>query len=57
MNLKEAFQFLNKLQILLDEACAILNDDGNVTLRETTILREKVMAEAVQSIRGRSAKL
>ena len=46
MNLKESFRFQNKLQILMDEAHTILNDDRNVTRRETTILRKKVMAEA-----------
>ena len=46
MNLKESFRFQNKLQYLMDEAHTILNDDRNVTRRETTILRRKVMAEA-----------
>ena len=46
MNLKEAFRFQNKLQLLMDEAQAILNNPGNVTRTEKTYLRKKVMPEA-----------
>ena len=46
MNLKEAFRFQNKLQQLMDEAQAILNNPGNVTRTEKTYLRKKVMPEA-----------
>ena len=46
MNLKDAFRFQNKLQALTEEARDVLDDDRNVTHRETTLLRKKVMAEA-----------
>lgn len=46
MNLKEAFRYQNRLQALLDEAQAILDQDANVTRVENTYLRRKVMAEA-----------
>ena len=46
MNLKEAFRYQNKLQILMDEAQSILSCDANVTKVENTYLRHKVMSEA-----------
>ena len=46
MNLKEAFRYQNKLQRLLEEAEAILENDANVTVVENTYLRKKVMPEA-----------
>ena len=46
MNLKEAFRFQNKLQALMNEAQAILDDSRNICKTETTYLRKKVMAEA-----------
>ena len=46
MNLKEAFRFQNKLQALMHEAQAILDDNRNICRTEITHLRKKVMAEA-----------
>ena len=46
MNLKEAFRFQNKLQALMNEAQAILDDSRNICRTEITHLRKKVMAEA-----------
>lgn len=46
MNLKEAFRYQNKLQAFMDEAQAILDHNGNITIVENTYLRKKVMSEA-----------
>lgn len=46
MNLKEAFRFQNKIQVLMDEAMQILGMDKNVTKTTNTYLRSKVMPEA-----------
>ncbi len=50
MNLKEAFRYQNKLQHLMDEATAILENEQNVTKTEYTHLRHKVMSEAEDEI-------
>lgn len=41
INLKEAFRFQNKLQILMDQAQEILNNDQNLTKVEITYLCKK----------------
>ncbi|MBR2894503.1 MAG: hypothetical protein IKC03_02450 [Oscillospiraceae bacterium] len=46
MNLKDAFRFQNKLQRIIDEAQATLNQDQNITKVENTYRRKKVWAEA-----------
>ena len=46
MNLKEAFRFQNRLQLLLEETQSILGCEKNVMKVENTYLRRKVMQEA-----------
>ena len=46
MNLKEAFRYQNKLQLLLEETQRILGCEKNVMKVENTYLRRKVMQEA-----------
>ena len=46
MNLKEAFRYQNKLQLLLEETQSILGCEKNVMKVENTYLRRKVMQEA-----------
>ncbi len=46
MNLKEAFRYQNKLQLLLEETQRILDCEKNVMKVENTYLRRKVMQEA-----------
>ena len=46
MNLKEAFRYQNKLQLLLEETQRILGCVKNVMKVENTYLRRKVMQEA-----------
>ena len=46
MNLKDAFRAQNKLQVLMDLAGEILQDQGNTLKVTTTHLRSKVMPEA-----------
>ena len=46
MNLKEAFRYQNKLQLLMNEASSILSNDKNVTVTESTHLRNRVLPEA-----------
>ena len=46
MNLKEAFRYQNKLQLLLEETQNILGCEKNVMKVENTYLRRKVMQEA-----------
>ena len=46
MNLKEAFRYQNKLQLLLEESRDILGCEKNVMKVENTYLRRKVMQEA-----------
>ena len=50
MNLKEAFRAQNKLQALMEEAEAILSDNGNILKVTTTHLRSKVMPEAQDAV-------
>lgn len=45
MNLKEAFRFQNKLQVLMNEAQGILMQDRNITKTQTTVFHKKVMPE------------
>ncbi len=46
MNLKEAFRYQNRLQVLMDDVQEILERDVNITKVENTYLRRKVMPEA-----------
>ena len=46
MNLKEAFRYQNKLTALSDEAQSILENENNVTLITSTLLRHKVNPDA-----------
>lgn len=46
MNLKEAFRYQNRLQLLLEETQSILGCEKNVMKVENTYLRRKVMQEA-----------
>lgn len=46
MNLKEAFQFQNKLAELMEEIQLVLEDERNITRVEKTYLRKKVYSEA-----------
>lgn len=50
MNLKEAFRFQNKLQLLMEEAGEILSRPVNIVQVETTYLRKKVMPEAENEV-------
>lgn len=46
MNLKEAFRFQNKFQVLMTEAQGILGKEKNITRVEKTTLQSKVVAGA-----------
>ena len=46
MNLKDAFRAQNKLLSVMNEASAILQDDGNILKVTTTHLRSRVMPDA-----------
>lgn len=46
MNLKDAFRAQNKLQAVMDEASAILQDNDNILKVTTTHLRSEVMPDA-----------
>lgn len=50
MNLKEAFRFQNKLQLLLNEALEFLDYDKNVVKIRSTYLRHKIMPEAEDEV-------
>ena len=50
MNLKDAFRAQNKLQAVMDEACAILQDQDNILKVTTTHLRSKVMPDAQDAV-------
>ena len=50
MNLKDAFRAQNKLQVLMDEASCILQDQDNILKVTTTHLRSKVMPEAKDAV-------
>ena len=46
MNLKEAFRYQNKLQLLMETAERILQNESNITKVTNTFLRHKVSTEA-----------
>ena len=46
MNLKEAFQFQNKLQSLIDEVQRVLEDESNITEVKITYYRHRVNPDA-----------
>ena len=46
MNLKEAFRFQNKIQVLMTEAQGILSKEKNITRVEKTTLQSKVVPGA-----------
>lgn len=50
MNLKEAFRFQNKLQVLMEEAQRHLGNDQNVLKVKTTYLRSKAMEGAADEV-------
>lgn len=50
MNLKDAFRAQNKLQALMSEANAILQDDGSILKITTTHLRSKVRPDAQDAV-------
>ena len=45
MNLKEAFRFQNKLQMLMNGAQSILDNERNICKTQTTVMHKKVMPE------------
>jgi hypothetical protein len=45
MNLKEAFRFQNKLQMLINGAQSILDNERNICKTQTTVMHKKVMPE------------
>ena len=45
MNLKEAFRFQNKLQMLMNGAQSILDNERNICKIQTTVMHKKVMPE------------
>ena len=55
MNLKEAFRYQNRLQSLMMETRAILENENNVTMQEVILLKKRVMAEAEDEIRIQEA--
>lgn len=55
MNLKDAFRAQNKLLSIMNEASAILQDDGNVLKVTTTHLRSRVMHDAQNAVVARQA--
>ena len=55
MNLKDAFRAQNKLLTLMNEASAILQDDGNILKVTTTHLRSRVMPDAQDAVVVRQA--
>ena len=50
MNLKEAFRFMNRLQVFIGEASSILELDRNTMRTTSTYLRHKVMTEAQDEV-------
>ena len=50
MNLKDAFRAQNKLLSLMNEAGAILQDDGNILKVTTTHLRSRIMPDAQDAV-------
>ena len=55
MNLKDAFRAQNKLLSIMNEASAILQEDGNVLKVTTTHLRSRVMPDAKDAVIVRQA--
>jgi len=45
MNLKESFRFQNKLQMLMNGAQSILDNERNICKTQTTVMHKKVMPE------------